>query len=297
MPIDFSPGAAASVDIGGGVHGKVLRITADDESCAWNGFPVYMHACLLSCGGVPADTYLTKLKTLTLAPGASSTNADWPAIYVGNAADNILCGNKLQVRVIGTFTTPGIFGNYGVVNEATGVCQSGNEGSTGQNVNTGFVDCSASCAQMGTLTHDWLKLSPFLSNGSGGASWVFDNWSLETRWAANVAAATYCPHQDLFLTWEPPCFGNPGKLVIGLATDSCGVLTSTYTAVKNAINAAGLGLTASVLGGHGSDIATPDALCVADTLTVSCCQGSQDIEACEMAGADCSGALDWPYTG
>lgn len=63
----------------------------------------------------------------------------------------------------------------------------------------------------------------------------------------------------------------PG-LYVYLETSSCGVLTKTYTNIKTAIDAASLGFTTTILGGHGADVAAPD----------------RDV----MAGADCSGGVN-----
>lgn len=293
-PVDFTGGPNASVDLGGGSHGQVLRVTADDNSCRWNGFPVYMWACAF-VPATPSSAYASVLKTdpLILPVSGASTAADWPPLYIADALEAVLSGYKLQVRLRGTYSTPGAFGNARVTNEATGLCVSDTEDAGGPfTIDTGYQNCSPSCAQMASIGHDWLRISPTLSNGSLGSAWTFTRWRIDTQWVSSgVTPADFCPDQDLFVSFVPWCDPDPG-LYIRLATDSCGVLTKTYGQVVTAINSIGVGLTASSLGGHGGDIATPDATCVSDGVAVDCCSGSEMIDACEMSGADCSGAVD-----
>jgi len=63
----------------------------------------------------------------------------------------------------------------------------------------------------------------------------------------------------------------PGLTVI-LDVDSCGNITTTYQDINLAVTAADIGITTTVLGGHGSDIVTP----------------TQGV----MAGAICTGSVD-----
>lgn len=291
MPLEYVSGPHASVLIGGGAHGKVLSVQADDESCRWNGFPVYLFGCGIGPGGSAASpTSAQFTDPLTLGPSGTSTAVDWPPVYIENALQAVLSGFKLQAKITGTFLTPGIFGNAFVTNPFSGLCVTWNE-TEGNPADTGWVDCYGSCLQMGT--EETLTLSPAVSNGSSVISWQFSGWFLETRWVASGVAATYCPNRPGFIGWNPPCIGADYEgLFIDLKTDSCGNLVWTYNQVADGINALGLGLTASATGGHGGDIATPDPLCTSRPVAWPCCFGNVLIEACEMSGAICSGALD-----
>lgn len=124
-------------------------------------------------------------------------------------------------------------------------------------------------------------LDPVFTNFSpisGGVT--ITNGLLDIQWVAgSYHPPEYAPNQPFTIQWRPPCDADSG-LYIALATDSCGLLTKTYTNVKDAVNALGLGITASILGGHGADTAKPDPSCPAPDYC------------CDMAGAECSGSID-----
>lgn len=296
MPAEFISGPHAAVEIGGGVHGKVLRIQADDESCRWNGFPIYMWACASTPtvgGDEPTSRLVTDPLTLTAFGTGhdTSTPAEWPPVYIADALQSIISGYSIQVRLTGTFISPGIFGNALATNPFTGTCVTWNQGADGNPVDTGWVDCTPSCVAMGA--ESTLKIQPTLSNGSA-VGWTFSDFLMETRWVSGGAVAPYCPNQEFAVGWYPSCplSGGTVGLFIALETDSCGQLTLEYDDVLNYVNGLNLGLTLSALGGHGHDIATPDPFCVTDQFTVGCCGGPTFIFSCEMSGATCSGAVD-----
>jgi hypothetical protein len=197
--------------------------------------------------------------------------------------------------VTGVSSTPGTFGNIGVTDEATGLCFGDNTPLGGGAYDSGWQDCFPSCEQLEALGTAGLRIRPFLNNGNIFIGWTFSGYRLEVRYTSSVdPPMIYDPYQALDIQWEPPCPGlSEGYLAIGLEVDGCGNLTKTYTQVANAVNALSLGLTVTVLGGHGSLTAQPDTTC-SDTplFTHDCLNGPQDEFACLMTGADCSGAVD-----
>jgi hypothetical protein len=105
--------------------------------------------------------------------------------------------------------------------------------------------------------------------------------------------AVYEPFQVARYEYVPPCPPlEDGHLYIYPTIDSCGLGTMTYTNLATAINALNIPITATVLGGHGSDLVAPDPAATLDTF---CCLGCFYGKA--MAGAECGGAVDWPFTG
>ena len=294
MPFEYVTGPHASVTIGGGVNGKVLKIQSDDVSCRWNDFPVYMWACQDVAGGsgaAPTSRLTVDPLTLTAFGTAhdTSTPAEWPPVYIPNALEAVLAGFSLQVKLTGTFITIGTFGNAIATSDVSGACVTWNE-TQGNPADTGWVDCSPNCASMSAGST--LKIQPALANGAA-IGWQFADWFMETRWVGGGSVAPYCPNQDFGVGWYPPCTGADREgLFIALETDSCGLLTKDYDYVLNTVNAMNLGVTLSALGGHGHDIATPDPLCTSDPFTVGCCGGPLLVEACLMSGAECSGAVD-----
>lgn len=294
-PIDFTSGPHATVDIYDGTTPK-LRLTADDPSCRWNGFPVYLFACDYTPSAV-SSTYQSFQFTdpLTLTPSSASTETDWPSMYLYDIVAAITAGQRLQIRVRGDSSTPGTFGNIGVTNAATGLCFGDNTPIGGGAYDSGWQDCYPTCLQLEALGDAFLKIHPFLSNGSPFVGWAFQGYRIETQYTAAVdPPMTYDPYQVFDIEWEPPCpLNSEGFLAIGLEVDGCGNLTKTYTQVKDAINALSLGVTATVLGGHGSEIAQPDMTCAGTpTWDHECLNGTQSEFACLMGGAHCSGAVD-----
>lgn len=301
MPKDFTAGTAkASVDMGdGGAHDPQIRFTADDESCMWNNFPIYIYACpWRSFSPTDPDT-TTQVSSFTTTPGgggSSPTDSQWPFMRVYDTRLSSLAGYDLQFRYRFHAASGGTtVGSVAVVHEDASSCGDAQPGPIiGDYVQTVFV-LAASC--IACTSDDPLALKMVFTNFSPlGGDVIITAGKLEAQWVTNGdSPPTYAPDQALTITYGPPCSAQPG-LFIGLEVDECGLLTKTYTQIKDAVNALSLGITASVLGGHGADKAAPDPSCATDSV-VAPCNPLDSIVACRMTGADCSGALDWPYTG
>jgi hypothetical protein len=304
MPKDFTPGTAkAFVDMGdGGAHDPQIRFTADDESCMWNDFPVYIYACGWR-SFTPVDPAITtQLLPFTTTPGGGSSapsDAEWPYMRVYDARWASLAGYDLQFRYRFHAASGGTsVGSAAVIHVGGSACGDAVSGPIiGDFIQTSFV-LAASC--IACTSDSPSELSMVFTNFSPIAGDVtITLGKLEAQWVTNGdTPPDFAPDQTLTIEFNGPCEAQPG-LFIGLEVDSCGVPTKTYTQIANAVNALNLGITASILGGHGGDTAKPDPSCTTlDPITATLCDiVPVTIHACRMAGADCSGALDWPYTG
>lgn len=284
MSYPFLVGSAAFVELGdGSAHDPQIRFEADDGSCKWNGFPVCIDAELLT-PDAPAGVFSSyQLSAFTTTPGgggSSPSTTQWPHIFIYDYLSGILNGYKLQARVRFTATSGGTSVGSFSVNSQVGICNPGKPGPILGAYDSGLFDIScAGCSTPGVT--DPLELHMVFTNFSPIAgSVVITDGILDVQWVANTGPiATYAPSQPFSIQWRPPCDVDAG-LYIALPTDACGHFTKTYTNVKDAVNALGLGITASTLGGHGADTAKPDPSCPAPDYC------------CDMAGAECSGSID-----
>ena len=305
MPKDFTASTAkATVDMGdGGAHSPQIRFTADDESCFWNGTLIYIYACPFVGITPVAPAPTSQLSTFFLpdsdAPPYSPTTTEWPAMMVYNARMSTLSGYKLEFDITehvqcGT----GSMGTVGATLTGSTVCAgvSYPSGHCGDQDSGWITSTCAAC------THDDPTLvSPYyrLFNPTTGGIFI-SHGRMRARWVASgVSPPTYMPDQPFTINWTPPCDGggqSAGILWITIGVNGCGVVTTTYTALAAAINALNLGITATVLGGHGADKVGMDPSCNQGQI-YACGITAPPVYACEMTGADCSGASDWPYTG
>jgi hypothetical protein len=291
VPIDFTGGPQASVDLGdGGAHSPQIRFTADDISCRWNGFPVCIDAGLLDTGTPSTTVESRQIASFVTSPGLGCFGPNlvtqWPPVYVYDYLKGLLAGYRLQGRArffatgggtsVGSFAFTGDGVNCGAV-----------PGPILGAFDSGFVDLF--CFDCTIATGPYLSMSLCFTNFSplGGVVQI-DNGILDVQWVPHSAPlATYEPFQDFEIAWHPPCDPlstdaiNPG-LYIALETDSCGVLTKTYQNIADEVNALDLGITATILGGHGADIAKPDP------------STSPPWYCADMTGAECSGATKPP---
>lgn len=283
MTYPFSVGSAAFVELGdGGAHDPQIRFEADDGSCKWNGFPVCIDAEQLDCSTAPTDPATTSQiadwSTAATAGPQSPGEAIWPVLRAYNYLEAVLCGYRLWGRM--TLTVSSGRGSFGIANPYSGLAYSyGDTGPAVVDIDTGLVDLRGpTCDQVPssdvvTFGIVWANFNPLVGDGV-----IHGRFS--AQWVANTGPiATYKPFQPFTVQWRPPCDIDSG-LYVALGTDGCGALTTTYTNVKDSVNALSLGVTASILGGHGSDIAKPDPSCPAPDYC------------CDMAGAECSGSID-----
>jgi hypothetical protein len=278
----FSVGSAAFVELGdGSAHDPQIKFTSDDGSCKWNGFPVCIDAEIFSpiVPSAVISSYQLLSFTTTPGPGGSSpTEAQWPFVRVFDFLDGYLSGYKLQARVRFTASGGTSVGSLGVgVATACGA----KPGPIFGVYDSGFFDITSSPCRCAFNSAEELILKTLYTNfDPTGNTVTITDGILDIQWVANTAPlATYAPLQPFTIQWRPPCEVDAG-LYIALSTDNCGALTKTYTNVKDAVNALSLGITASILGGHGGDIAKPDPSCPAPDYC------------CDMAGATCSGSID-----
>ncbi|HEY1309275.1 MAG TPA: hypothetical protein VGF24_37305 [Vicinamibacterales bacterium] len=301
-PVDFGSGSPASVDLGYGAHYPQIRFTADDESCMWNGFPVCLGWDLeLFTPIVPVDPVPTsQLLIFTAPPGAGAyqpTESEWPHMRVYDAHLAALSGYDLQFKMRFFATGSTSCGSACIARVGSTCCGDSQPGPIfGEYIESVFSP-TGNCVVCTSDDEIELALrvtnfSPITANGVtiGAAGEIMGR--IEAQWVSTGdPPPSYAPDQQFKIEFRPPCYiaSGPGDLdaglYIALETDSCGNLTKTFTNVRDAVNALGLGITASVLGGHGADIAEPDPHC---TPPEYCC---------DMTGADCSGGVDWPYTG
>jgi hypothetical protein len=290
-PPDFAGGPAASVDLGdGGAHDPQIRFTADDNSCRWNGFPVCIDAERFQAivPSVAGPTY-GSFDTDDASGGTKvATELQWPYLRVYDFAMGVLSGYKLQIKMTGTVVNHGTSaGSLATTSQFGGPCTA-EAGPIIGAYDSGFLDQNCgSCSTFGTANDIEIRMaatnfSPIVGHvtvsGKVEAQWVFDG----------VHSADWMPQQQYEIIFVPPgCVAqssadlDPG-LYINLPTDACGVLSKTYQQIADDVNALNLGITATILGSHGSDIAKPDPSCPAP------------FYCCDMAGAECSGSIHYP---
>lgn len=289
----FSSGPSAFVVLNQ-VTTPMIQFTADDDSCRWNGFPVYIIVCdWTPIDGTATYTSYTPVE-VTLGPLQTSDATDWPPIFVYDSFYAVNSGFKLQARVSWSNDGTGGLMNLSLANEATGACITDN---TDGGTITAWTDCGPDCIQQGTLGHDWLEIGGGVHNASLGATFHFTAL-VETRYVASGdPVAPFQPNQQQGVEFRPPCYVAQGPddldagLYIYLGTDECGNLTTTYGNIRDMVNVHSLGITATVLGGHSTTIAVIDENC--DELPIGpLCVTPQNFFACLLDGAECSGAVD-----
>jgi hypothetical protein len=291
-PIDFDPGGPhASVDFGDGITGKI-NFTADDASCMWNHFPVALVCCPLACSqpsDPPPTSSINDWITAIGIGGQTPPESDWPLLRVYDWREAILCGYKFQGRMkffdvagSGTFrigNTLGAGSGYTYPSLVTG----------GTAVDTNWQDLiGPDCFQVPCTAPDVVEWGLIWSNFSPFINCRISAGRFEGRWVVDTSpAADFITCQQYGIVFYPPCDPDQG-LTIYLPTDDCGTVTKTYSQIRTDINALNLGITATILGGHGADTAEPDptsdmvAACTPPVLMGK-----------EMLGATCTGGTDY----
>ena len=291
-PAFYTAGIAASVDMGdGGAHDPQIRFTADDESCRWNGFPICIDVEYLpGYSPLPIAT-TTQLSSFTTTAGGGASgpsNAQWPHSWIYDYVEAILAGYKLTYRYRFTATSAGTsVGSVAVQAVGDGNCSGSTQpGPILGAYDSGVLGGTGICQNCSSGATDPYELAMVFTNFNPiTGSVTITNGILDLAWVPVSSPVLYKPNQSFHIEWRPPgCIGDvytpdPG-LYITLGTDSCGNLLKTYTQVANEVNALGLGITASILGGHGSDLAKPDPSCLAPDYC------------CDMTGATCTGGVD-----
>jgi hypothetical protein len=287
---DFASGIAASLDLGdGGPHDPQIRFTADDKSCRWNGFPVCIDVeqFVPIIPTNPAPSF--QVSQFVTTPGAGSsapTEAQWPGVQLYDYLKGLLSGYNLQYRMrfdalVGGGTSVG----SAAVQSQIGGCSPAQPGPILGHFDTGVTPVDFTCQTCSTAPENAALTMVFSNFSPIAGSAIVANGRLDITWHfVGGTIPTYTPNQKFSVVFQPPgCVGprDPG-LYITLETTSCGLLTKTYQNIADAVNALNLGITASILGGHGADTAKPDPAC-----------GAPDY-CCDMSGAECSGSIHYP---
>ena len=290
---DFTGNPLAFVELGdGGAHSPQIKFTAPDNSCIWNGFPV----CITNppprdCSGfIAQNSDGLELGNFLTTPGAGTsfpTHGVWPPALVYGYLQGILCGLQLQARI--TFNAHGTtsVGSVGVFNAVSGGSCGAKAGPILGDYDSDWFDIS--CEDC-TLAGDDLTLVLGFTNFNPvpPAQVQIDNGALRVRWFAtgDPEVGEFEPLFPYSIVYHNPCYEPVGSedlgpgLYINLPSDSCGNLYKTYQDINIDIFNMGLDVTATVLGGHGSDIARADPDC------------AEFPYCCDMAGAICSGGVD-----
>ena len=266
----------------GGPHDPQIHFEADNTSCMWNGFPICIDATPLNPNPPSTTVESKQVSSFVTDPGLGCFGPGpsvWPPVYIYDYLDGILAGYSLQLRV--RFFATGGGTSVGSVGIATpvGSCDPAIPGPIIGAFDSGFFDIS--CVDCTIAVSDVLSIIPCFTNFSplGGVVQI-DQGILDVVWVASGSPeAAYDPFQDFGVKWVPPCGDPDAGLFISLETDSCGELVKTYQNVADEVNALNLGITATILGSHGSDIAAPDPACPAPDYC------------CDMTGAECSGGV------
>lgn len=280
--------AQAFVEMGdGGAHDPQIRFEADNDSCRWNAFPVCISVQdLPGYSPFPIGTSSQKA-SFTTTPGGGGTipdDADWPHIWIGDYLEAIDAGFRLQYHYRFFATAAGTsVGSVAVRSIGVGSCTgSGSPGAILGAFDSGTLG-GLSTSECGDCSSglDPSEISMIFTNFNpvSGAVTITEGF-LELAWVKVAASLLYAPNQHYNIEWHPPCGDPSDGLFITLPTDTCGNLSKTYTQIATDVNNLGLGLTATILGGHGGDIAKPDPSCTGYPYC------------CDMTGAECSGAAD-----
>jgi hypothetical protein len=275
----------ASLDMGdGGPHDPQIRFTADYDSCRWNGFPVCIDVELASSYVPFSITPTRQLIPFTTTPGGGGTvptEAQWPHTFIADYLEAILAGYFLTYHYKFLATAAGTsVGSAGVLAIGDGLCT----GSAVPGAILGFFDSgviggTGACEGCSGISDPYEVAMNFTNFNPASGSVTISDGQLEMAWVTGGTPAHYRPNQEYGIVYKGPCEVDSG-LYISLETDECGNLTKTYTQIGTDVNNLGLGITATILGGHGSDLAKPDPSC-----------GGPDY-CCDLAGATCSGAAD-----
>lgn len=230
---------AAFVDIGDGAHTPQVRFTAPDSTPAWNGYPVAVAIDLLGAFD-PAVTYSHALLRDMAMPVDEftylSTTDDWLPIDVPNYRTGLLHGYNIESRLHGEHV--GADGSLGLGSPAGGAGSSVALPGPGTPAHTPFDSgwmsaggpgCAACVTDLQTFGGLILNLS-----GSGG---IYAGSLVDLQWAGSgVPLTAWAADQVLGVTYVAP--GSPGAgLVVHVATDHCGVVTTTWAALAAYVSA------------------------------------------------------------
>lgn len=275
---------AAFVEMGdGGAHDPQLRVTAPDSSVIWNGFKVCICAqpwATYVPAAITGTSQLLSFTTTAGAGGSSPSDSQWPFALIYDYKLAKLGGYQLQARV--QFHAAGGTSVGSLAVGPLAACTGAQPGPIFGDYDSDWFNIG--CGNPTCVSPEVFALHTIYTNFSPlGGTVTITNGHLDLRWVSGAGTPPdWLPCQAFGITYYPP--GHPqAGLYINLATSNVGVLTKTYTQVRDAINALGVGLVAAVQHSGGSDIVVPDVGCDCASTPGCCC--------CLMSGAIASGGI------